>query len=311
MAGLKPKRQEGRSGPTRCAECILWAIVALLGFVQPADAAGWFYRDNQVAYKLYLAGDLQHSLEHWDRSAQGSFGRGTALMALGRMPEAEQSFRRCLALMPAQKRATGSVEGPPGNPAFVASIWYNLGNTLYVQDKLTEAAAAWRKALDYQPEHAKARHNLKIVNRLLGKPSEDEDNPSALAGKNRLNQKGMAQSPAAGKNQPAGKPPAKQQNGEQKKGKGKQMAKKAGGRHHQGSDKDKPQDGQGMQASAAKGHGKNQPGKGKGVPQEESVSVIQANNELRLVEEGVGAFMRHRLNPKHARTEAPYRGPAW
>jgi tetratricopeptide (TPR) repeat protein len=307
MAGLSISPVRASAPPLRRWHRIACAIAALMVLPAIGHAEGWFYRDNQTAYKLYSEGQTQQSLAHWDQSSEGSFGRGAALMQLGRMHDAEQAFRLCLQLMP-RINAAGVIGGPTVHKGFLASIWYNLGNTLYAQDELKEAAAAWRNALDYQPDHAKARHNLDVVNRLLGKQGEDEDNPAGLTGKTKLGRQGNAQGNAGGKGSPPKQPPQKQESGPQHEG-SKQVAK-AGEKHRPGTGKDKQQGSQGKGSQAANGHGKNEPGKTTGL-QGKDVSVLQTENELRMVQEGVGVFMRHRLGAKHGQLESPYRGPAW
>ena len=53
---------------------------------------------------------------------------------------------------------------------------YNQGNALAHAGKLEEAAQAYRQALQQQPSHEDARHNLKIVEDLL--KSQQQDNKS-------------------------------------------------------------------------------------------------------------------------------------
>lgn len=307
MAGLSILSARTASVLCRRWYHIACAIIALAVFPTTGHANDWFFHENQVAYKLYQEGQLQRSLAHWDHSSKGSFGRGVVLMRLGRMYDAEQAFRLCLHLMP-QINIAGAIGGPVVHKGFLASIWYNLGNTLYAQHELKQAAAAWRKALDFEPEHAKARHNLNIVNRLLGRPTEDENNPLGLAGKNKLDRKDKQKGGGSGKGGKPKQQPEKQGGGAQH-GHGKQVAK-AGQRHGQGAGKEKQQGSHGKGSQAGKEHGKNNTGKTSGTPGED-INVLQTKNELRMVQEGVNIFMRHRLNAKHGHVESPYRGPAW
>ncbi len=293
--------------PIRAWRHVACVFAALALFPTIGHARDWFYHDNMIAYTLYHDGQYKRSLAHWDRTSNGSFGRGVALMHLGRMYDAEQAFRLCLHLMP-QVNVLGAIGGPVVHKGFLASIWYNLGNTLYAQHKLKQAAAAWRKALDYQPGHTKARHNLEVVNRLLGKSVESEDNPLGLGGKHQPAGPGKGQGSGSGKGSKPKQPSGKQGGGKHQGG-GKQQAK-SGERHRQGTGKDKQQGGQGRGSHAPNGQQKNQTGKGRGAPAKD-ISVLQTENELRMVQEGVNVFMRHRLNEKHGRVGPPYRGPAW
>jgi tetratricopeptide (TPR) repeat protein len=71
---------------------------------------------------------------------------GLALLAEGRLAEAEVQFAQDLALR-------------PGHPA----PHHNLGRLRARQGRWAEAAAAFRAALQRDPAHAKARHNLGVV----------------------------------------------------------------------------------------------------------------------------------------------------
>lgn len=65
------------------------------------------------------------------------------LLGLGRLPEAEQLYRRSLALRPDY-----------------ANAWSNLSNTLRLRMQLTEAEQAARRALALQPDHVSSLVNL-------------------------------------------------------------------------------------------------------------------------------------------------------
>lgn len=49
-----------------------------------------------------------------------------------------------------------------------AEDWYRLGNVYAQLDRPEDAAAAWRSALERDPGHARARHNLGLVYLRLG-----------------------------------------------------------------------------------------------------------------------------------------------
>lgn len=272
----------------------------------PVDAqAGWFYRDNQIAYRMYQDGRERQALAYWDKSAQGWFGRGAALMRLGRMHEAEAAFRRSLALMP-EIETSDTGAGPIGNPAFLASVWYNLGNCLYAQDELLQASQAWRTALNYEPEHAKARHNLAVVNRLLGKGGGPEDEPLGLTRHAKDDGHSGPQPAAAGQNAESSKQrPASRQHAQKTGQRSEPRAEGRPGRKQQ----ERKGNHLSQTASANGPHGKGQAGQG-GRPRAEGVSARQTENELRLVQEGVSVFLRHRLSEKEHGASV-YRGPAW
>lgn len=117
--------------------------------------AGWFVPENRIAWQAWRHGDDVASLQHWDNSSKGMYGRATVLLKMGRLREAERGFRQALDAAAGLK------------PAYIASIWYNLGNCLYRQGDLQAAREAWRQALGYHPGHVKAAHNLALLDALL------------------------------------------------------------------------------------------------------------------------------------------------
>lgn len=132
------------------------AILMGMLFCYPYPAyAGWFIPENRIAWQEWEKGDYTASLKHWDHSSKGMFGRATVLMRMGHLREAERDFRQALDV------AAGL------NPAYIARIWYNLGNCLYAEGALEQAQEAWHQALQYHPEHAKTAHNLTVVENLL------------------------------------------------------------------------------------------------------------------------------------------------
>jgi len=138
--------------------------------------AGWFVPENRIAWQSWHNGDDMASLKHWDHSSKGIYGRATVLMRMGRLREAEREFRQSL------DSAAGL------EPEYIASIWYNLGNCLYAEGALKQAREAWHQALQYNPEHVKAAHNLAVAGDLLKRGREQAVNmhvPSRLTKKPR------------------------------------------------------------------------------------------------------------------------------
>jgi len=131
--------------------------------------AGWFVRENQVAWQAWHDGDDKTSLEHWDHSSKGLFGRATVLMRKGRLKEAERGFHQALSVSAGLK------------PEYIASIWYNMGNCLYAEGALTQAREVWRQALSYNPDHAGAAHNLAVVEGLLQQQREQQRGAPAIS----------------------------------------------------------------------------------------------------------------------------------
>jgi hypothetical protein len=228
-------------------------------------------------------------------------------MHLGRMREAEQSLRGALALAPHKTGFSDQLEMPvKQRPHFMASVWYNLGNVLYAQDELVLARDAWVKALGFEPGHAKASHNLDIVNRLLGARERDAAPPPTAGLPGRGKHK-----PEKGGTQAASQPkphaplplhmPLRTHQGAGSSAAGR---KKAGGKHagsgtggastqHAHRTSSPSPGGAGGQSGSASG---SHQGRGKGSGQ--GMSRHEALQQLRLVEEGVSVFLRHRLSEK-------------
>ena len=149
---------------------VISLISLLLCWSYPAHA-GWFVPENRIAWQAWRNGDDTASLEHWDHSSKGMFGRATVLMRMGHLREAEQDFRQALA-------DAGGLE-----PVYIASIWYNLGNCLYRERYLKQALEAWHQALQYNPGHVKAAHNLAVAGDLLKRRRERMNSMSRTAQK--------------------------------------------------------------------------------------------------------------------------------
>ncbi len=145
------------------------SFIAMLLCHASVAEAGWFVPENRIAWQAWHNGDDTVSLKHWDRSSKGIFGRATVLLRMGHPREAARDFRQALA-------------GAVGlGPAYIASIWYNLGNSLYAEGALRQARRAWCQALRYNPGHAKAAHNLAIVGGLLKRRHERPRNANAAS----------------------------------------------------------------------------------------------------------------------------------
>jgi len=156
-----------------------WQLVTMLlmsVWCCPVGAyAGWFIPENRIAWQAWHAGDDKASLKHWDHSSKGMYNRATVLMSMGHLREAERGFRQALS-------DAGGLKS-----AYIASIWYNLGNCLYAEGALKQAEKAWRQVLQYDPKHAKAAHNLAVVEGMLKRRSEQTKNADFSS---RMKQKG-------------------------------------------------------------------------------------------------------------------------
>lgn len=80
------------------------------------------------------------------RTQAASFAEGVTALRAGEPSRARASFEAYLAIQPGD-----------------ASAWHNLGNAAYREGDRAAATHAWLQALEYDPRHAGARHNLTVV----------------------------------------------------------------------------------------------------------------------------------------------------
>lgn len=121
-------------------------------------------QDNGDAHRnlghiaLRFEADAARALAHYDRALEiggdslplVDLARGVALRTLGRPHEAEIAYRRALAADPA-----------------LAEAWYNLGNLLMDQGQMAEAAAAFRRTVELDPEAELAKRALGIIEHIV------------------------------------------------------------------------------------------------------------------------------------------------
>ncbi len=113
---------------------------------------------NQKGQQAYRANEPEKALKAFREAKKIAgenpilrFNEGTALMALGRLEEAEKSLRSALkGLLPQQIREQ-------------ASVHYNLGNLYFAQKRWNEAAKAYIAALKRTPNDWDAKFNLELV----------------------------------------------------------------------------------------------------------------------------------------------------
>jgi predicted O-linked N-acetylglucosamine transferase (SPINDLY family) len=115
----------------------------------PANADAW----HLLGVLCTARGRPDLGLEHIGRAlalrpdeAGFLLNRGVALQALGRLPEAEASFRAAAAARPDLPESHN-----------------NLANALQVRGHAEEALAHWRQALALRPEYLEARQNLALA----------------------------------------------------------------------------------------------------------------------------------------------------
>jgi tetratricopeptide (TPR) repeat protein len=112
-----------------------------------------------LAQAYYAMGRYEEALEEVRREAISGWGgeshafefEAIILVRLGRYCQAEEIFRNIIARNPAAVDAHRS-----------------LGNVLYLQGKLEEAADAWQRALELDPSNEKLRESVKKLRSQIG-----------------------------------------------------------------------------------------------------------------------------------------------
>jgi Ca-activated chloride channel family protein len=164
-------------GAQRVALLLLALFPALSGF-------SFFERpspDVEEGNRQLMRGNAQAALLAYERALgvhpedpRIHYNRGTALLALGRMPEAEKEFSL-------------GAQSPDGT--LRADSFYNLGNAHLQQSRLKEAIDAYKRALVLRPGDRHAKWNLEFALRKLHEQEEKQQ------------QKKQEQQPQAGQEQ--------------------------------------------------------------------------------------------------------------
>jgi tetratricopeptide (TPR) repeat protein len=143
--------------------------VAALALVVPQRtfALGPFERNHPLVEKgleAYEQGRYDEALGAFEEAKRAlpnnaavEFDRGNALVKLGRLEEAKESYHRVQELDRGELGAKDHYN--------LGNVWAGLGNT-------REAIAAYRKALTLDPRDEQARHNLEVLLRKLPPPPQ-------------------------------------------------------------------------------------------------------------------------------------------
>jgi Ca-activated chloride channel family protein len=122
--------------------------------------------DAEAGRAALAAGRADEALASFDRAIGRSpdeallhYDRGTALYALGQLPDAQKAFQRATEAKDAAVRA---------------DAYFNLGNTQWRQQRWKEAAEGFKRALALRPEDSRAKWNLELALRRLKQEEEQK-----------------------------------------------------------------------------------------------------------------------------------------
>ncbi len=138
----------GRSLTLLCC-CVCSATTA----ASPGQAVTEALADQAYRQQAYL--QALQSFQTLD-SYRAAMGAGASAYRLADWSKAEQAFAIAI--------------GRAENDHQRASAWYNRANTLAWLGKQVAAADAYRRALQWQPTHARARRNLALLDKEISRP---------------------------------------------------------------------------------------------------------------------------------------------
>jgi Ca-activated chloride channel family protein len=203
-------QEQGDSGVERWIEAGVWllpvllllaatgfrrgwlaGVMAILILPPPAQALEWqdlWWRADQQAARALQQGQTAVAAERFADPAW----RGMARYQIGEFAAAAEAFER-----------VGGVEAG-----------YNRGNALARAGQFEEAMEAYRRVLDEAPQHADARANLELLERLM-QQSQQQDQSDSSSQNSQADQQGQKKSQAAND---AGQQDQQQQGEEQEQG---------------------------------------------------------------------------------------------
>lgn len=159
------RRKDAPRGAGRAAAAALGLLV-LLAPPAAAEPTEWsLWRGNRAWKKGDHGAALKRYQQKEETSGRARFNGGAARYALGDHEGAESSF----GALTEDLQAAGK-DGVRGNDAY-----YNLGNALFRQKKLPEAAAAYRRCLMIDPTDEDCRHNLVLALRPQNNKQKPQD----------------------------------------------------------------------------------------------------------------------------------------
>ena len=188
------------------SRCVRYILVALL-MTLSTTAYAQIYPERQEVRKgnsLYGSQRMEEAQRSYRNALQldsllveGSFNLGDAQFATGDFVTAENTFKSLLE----NKRLTDEQK---------AKTYYNLGNSLFQQQKLQEALDAYKSSLKLNPKDMEAKFNYAYTKKLLEQQqNEDQNQQQQNQNQNNQNQQGddnqegdEEQQPQDGQDQP-------------------------------------------------------------------------------------------------------------
>jgi len=150
---------------------LLLVAIPTFAIAEPASAA-WRnpFSPSPVrqGMRAFDDGEFAEALQHFHQAQldrpddrELEFNIGDTYYRMEDYESAEQSFGRVLSMA--------------DDDALAQRTYYNLGNTLYYQGRLSEAVGAYERALEIDPEDEDTRHNLEFVKRELERRRQEAE----------------------------------------------------------------------------------------------------------------------------------------
>jgi Ca-activated chloride channel family protein len=159
--------------------------------------------DVEEGNRQLMRGNAQVALQAYERALGAypddlriHYNRGAALLALGRMPEAEREFLL-------------GTQSPDGT--LRADSFYNLGNALLQQSRLKEAIDAYKRSLILRPGDRHAKWNLELALRKLREQEEEKKQKEQQQKQEQQAQSGQQQQDPSQQQQQQQQDPSQQQ----------------------------------------------------------------------------------------------------
>ncbi len=166
------------------SRCLKYMLVALLMSVSTTAYAQMYperqhVRKGNSLYESQRMEEAQRSyrnaLQLDSLSVEGTFNLGDAQFAMGDFVTAENTFKNLLE----NKRLTDEQK---------AKTYYNLGNSLFQQQKLQEALDSYKSSLKLNPQDMEAKFNYAYTKKLLEQQNEDQNQQQQQNQNNQNNQ---------------------------------------------------------------------------------------------------------------------------